>query len=328
LSDATTVNRLPDVFTDPASGQRINLLDYKAANLRMSWVMALLTMALLAGLAYLISLLTDVASSTFFVGTAVAIGGAQGAVGFWFSDKIALAAAGARKANSSEHRYLVNVTEAVAIGAGVPMPDIYVIDSPAPNAFATGRNPENSSIAVTKGMLELLDRQELEGVIAHEMAHIRNYDIRFMSMLVATVGAILVLRDLVMRWLYWGGMGSGSGRRRSSDRGGDGSRGQGVMGLLLILLLVLAPLLATLLRLAVSRRREYLADAAGAYITRNPEGLARALEKLKAYRGPQLEVSEGVRHMFFVNPLYGQNNVDLFATHPPIEERIKRLRRM
>ena len=323
-----SVNRLPDVFTDPASGQRINLLDYKAANLRMSWVMALLTMALLAGLAYLLAQVTDVASTGFFVGTALAIGGGQGAVGFWFSDKIALAASGAHKATSEEHRYLVNVTEAVAIGAGVPMPDIYVIDSPAPNAFATGRNPENSSIAVTKGLLNLLDRQELEGVIAHEMAHVRNYDIRFMSMLVATVGAILVLRDLVMRWLYWGGMGSGSGRRRSSDRGGDGARGQGVMGLLLIVLLILAPLLASLLRLAVSRRREYLADAAGAYITRNPEGLARALEKMRAYRGPQLEVSEGVRHMFFVNPAFGQNNVDMFATHPPIDERIKRLRRM
>src|SRR5690606_17625708 len=189
-------------------------------------------------------------------------------------------------------------------------------------------DPEHSSIAVTRGMLQLLDRQELEGVIAHEMAHIRNYDIRFMSMLVATLGAILVLRDLVGRWTFLGGIGSGSGRRRSSDRGGDGSRGQGIMTLLLIVLLVLAPILATLLRLAVSRRREYLADATGAYITRNPEGLANALEKLRAYRGPHLEVSEGVKHMFFVNPTVGQNNVDAFATHPPIEERIKRLRRM
>lgn len=319
---------LPDVFTDPASGQRINLLDYKARNMRASWLMALLTMVILAALAYLLATVTGVGSSTYFVGTALVIGAGQGVVGFWFSDKIALAASGARKATAEEHRYLVNVTEAVAIGAGVPVPDIYVIDSQAPNAFATGRDPQHSSIAVTRGMLQLLDRQQLEGVIAHEMAHVRNYDIRFMSMLVATLGAILVLRDLVGRWAFFGGIGSGSGRRRSSDRGGDGSRGQGVMTLLLILLLVLAPILATLLRLAVSRRREYLADATGAYITRNPEGLAQALEKLRAYRGPQLEVSEGVRHMFFVNPTVGQNNVDAFATHPPIEERIKRLRRM
>ena len=319
---------LPDVFTDPASGQRINLLDYKARNMRASWLMALITMALLAALAYLLARVTGVGSSTYFVGTALFIGAGQGVVGFWFSDKIALAASGARKATAEEHRYLVNVTEAVSIGAGVPMPDIYVIDSQAPNAFATGRDPQHSSIAVTRGMLQLLDRQELEGVIAHEMAHIRNYDIRFMSMLVATLGAILVLRDLVGRWTFFGGIGSGSGRRRSSDRGGDGSRGQGIMTLLLIVLLVLAPILATLLRLAVSRRREYLADATGAYITRNPEGLASALEKLRAYRGPHLEVSEGVKHMFFVNPTVGQNNVDAFATHPPIEERIKRLRRM
>lgn len=326
--DAPTARRLPDVFTDPASGQRINLLDYQAANKRMSWLMALITMGLLIALAYLLAQVTNIASTGFFVGAAAAIGGAQGFVGFYLSDKIALAASGAHKASAAEHRYLVNVTEAVSIGAGVPRPDVYVIDSPAPNAFATGRNPEKSSIAVTKGLLQLLDRQELEGVVAHEMAHIRNYDIRFMSMLVATVGAILVLRDLVMRWLYWGGPGSGSARRRRSDRGGDGARGQGVMALLLIVLLVLAPLLATLLRLAVSRRREYLADAAGAYITRNPEGLARALEKMRDYRGPKLEVSEGVRHMFFVNPLSGQNNVDAFATHPPIQERINRLRRM
>ncbi len=320
--------RLPDVFTDPASGQKISLLDYKTRNLRMSWVMALLTVAILAALAYLIAQVTDIASTGFFVGSAVAIGGAQGFVGFYLSDKIALAAAGARKATADQHRYLVNVSEAVAIGAGVPTPDVYVIDSPAPNAFATGRDPPRSSIAVTTGLIDLLDRQELEAVVAHEMAHIRNYDIRFMSMLVATVGAILVLRDLVMRWLYWGGVGSGAGRRRRSDRGGDGARGQGVMALLLIVLLVLAPLLASLLRLAVSRRREYLADAAAAYITRNPEGLARALEKIRDYRGQPLEVSEGVRHMFFVNPLRGQNNVDLMATHPPIEERINRLRRM
>jgi heat shock protein HtpX len=319
---------LPDVFTDPASGQRINLLDYKARNVRASWLMALITMALLAAIAYLLATVTGVGSSVYFVGTALVIGAGQGIVGFWFSDKIALAASGARKATAEEHRYLVNVTEAVAIGAGVPMPGIYVIDSPAPNAFATGRDPQHSSIAVSRGMLQLLDRQELEGVIAHEMAHIRNYDIRFMSMLVATLGAILVLRDLVGRWTFLGGIGSGSGRRRSSDRGGDGARGQGIMTLLLIVLLVLAPILATLLRLAVNRRREYLADATGAYITRNPDGLASALEKLRAYRGPHLEVSEGVKHMFFVNPSVGQNNVDALATHPPIEERISRLRRM
>ncbi len=321
---------LPDVFTDPASGRRINLLDYQAANMRMSWVMALFTMALLGALAYLLAQVVDAASTGLFVGAALLIGGGQGLVGFYFSDKIALAASGARKATAEEHRYLVNVTEAVAIGAGVPTPDLYVIDSPAPNAFATGRNPQNAAIAVTTGLIDLLDRQELEGVVAHEMAHVRNYDIRFMSMLVATVGAIIVLRDLVLRWSYWGG-GSGSSRRRSSNRGGGSGgtgRGQGLILVLLILLLVLAPLLAALLRLAVSRKREYLADATGAYITRNPEGLSSALSKLGGYRGPRLEVSEGVRHMFFINPLLEQNSSTLLATHPPIAERIARLKRM
>lgn len=318
---------LPDVFTDPASGRRINIHDYQTANARMSWLMALVTMALLAAIAYLVAQIVDVAATGLFVGVALIIGAGQGLVGFYFSDKIALAASGARKATVEEHRYLVNVTEAVSIGAGVPMPDLYVIDSPAPNAFATGRNPQNSAIVVTKGLIDLLDRQELEGVVAHEMAHVRNHDIRFMSMLVATVGAILVLRDLAMRWSFWGGGGGSSSRRRSSGGGGD-ARGQGVMLILLVLLLILAPLLATLLRLAVSRKREYLADATGAYITRNPEGLASALEKLSGYRGPRLEVSEGVRHMFFINPLLDQNSAELFATHPPIGERIARLRRM
>lgn len=314
---------LPDVFTDRASGRKINLLDYKAANMRLSWVLALFTVGLLVALAYLLAQVTDPASTVFFVGVAVLVGAGQSVVGFWFSDKLALAAAGARPATVEEHRYLMNVAEAVSIGAGVPMPKVYVIDSPAPNAFATGRDPQHGTLAVSTGLLELLDRQQLEGVVAHEMAHIRNYDIRFMSMLVATLGAIVVLRDLVMRWSYFGG----SSRSSRRDRG-TGGRGQGVMLILLVALLVLAPILGALLRLAVSRRREYLADATGAYITRNPEGLAQALERLRDYHGPRLEVSEGVRHMFFVNPAMGLNNLDMMATHPPIDERISRLRRM
>jgi len=326
VSDETT--RLPDQFTEPGTGRRINLLDYQAANMRGSWYLAFFTLALLVAIAYLLAQVTDPGATIFFVGVAALIGVGQGVAGFWFSDKIALAASGARPATVEEHRYLVNVSEAVAIGAGVPMPKVYVIDSPAPNAFATGRDPEHSSIAVTTGLLELLDRQELEGVIAHEMAHIRNYDIRFMSMLVATLGAIVVLRDLVLRWSYFGGFG-GSGRRSSRrDSSGGGGKGQGLALILLVVLLVLAPLLGALARMAVSRRREYLADAAGAFITRNPEGLASALEKLGNYSGERLQVSEGVRSLYFVNPERRMNATGLWATHPPIEERISRLRRM
>lgn len=312
--------RLPNVITDRATGERISLLDWQASNRRASWLLGLVMVGLLCGIGYLAALAFDPASAAFFVAIAALIALGQSAAAYWFSDRMVLAAAGARPATREEHRYLVNVTEAVAIGAGVPTPKLYVIDSPVPNAFATGRDPEHGVVAVTSGLIKLLNRQELEGVIAHEMAHIKNYDIRFMSMLAATLGAIVLLRDLVLRSMRFGGQG-----RRSSRGGGQA---QAIGMLLLVVLLILAPILATLLRLAVSRRREFLADATGAYITRNPEGLASALEKLRDYKGGRLEVSEGVRHMFFINPVQSLNANTLFATHPPIEERINRLRRM
>ena len=313
---------LPNVITDRATGRRISLLDWQASNRRLSWMLGLVMAALLGAIGYLLAQLTNPASAGFFVAVAGLIGGGQTVAAYWFSDQLALGASGARPATKDEHRYLVNVTEAVAIGAGVPTPRIYVIDSPAPNAFATGRDPEHASIAVTRGLVDMLDRQELEGVIAHEMSHIKNYDIRFMSMLAATVGVIVILRDLVLRWFQFGAFG---GSRRSRGSRGN-NRGQGIMVVLLVVLLVLGPILATILRLAVSRRREFLAEAPGAYITRNPEGLASALEKLASYKGEGLEVSEGVRHLFIVNPLARHNAVDIFATHPPIQERIDRLR--
>ncbi len=324
------VRQLGDQFTVPGTGRKINLLDYQAANKRSTWLLALFTVLLLAAAAYLLAQAVDPGSALFFIGVAGVLGFGQAAVGFWFSDQVALAASGARVATVDEHRYLVNVAEAVAIGAGVPMPKVYVIDSPAPNAFATGRDPQHASIAVTTGLLQLLDRQELEGVVAHELAHVRNYDIRFMSMLVATLGALLVLRDMVLRWGMYGGLGGGRGSSRRDSRGGNG-RGQGIALILLVVLLVIGPIVGTLVRLAVSRGREYLADATGAYITRNPEGLARALEKLADYSGQRLEVSEGVRHMFFVNPAMhvgGGGEAGIFSTHPPLAERIRRLRNM
>jgi heat shock protein HtpX len=304
-------------------GRKINLYDWKAANIRASWGLMVAVAVVLAGVAYLAAQAFDPAAAVFYVGIAVFIAVAQSGAAYWFSDKMALAASRARPATVSEHRYLVNVTEAVAIGAGVPTPKIYVIDSPAPNAFATGRNPENGAIAVTTGLMTLLDRQELEGVVAHEMAHIKNYDILFTSLLMAMVGILLLLRDLLWRSARYGGMrGRGGGRR------GKGGGGQAVALALLMVALILAPLLGMLLRMAVSRRREYLADATGAFITRNPEGLASALEKLRDYKGQALEVSESVQHMFFTNPVKKFNAQGLFATHPPLEERIDRLRRL
>lgn len=309
--------RVPDVITDRVTGRRIDLYRTQAANRRASWLLFLALAGLLAGLAFLLALAFDPAGAGTFVTVALVVAVVQSGVAWAFSDRIALAAAGARRASRDEQRYLVNVAEAVAIGAGVPTPRVFVIDDAAPNAFATGRDPSRAAIAVTKGLIELLDRQELEGVVAHEMAHIRNYDVRFMSFLAATVGAIVVLRDLVLRWMRFG-------RRRSSG----GGRGQLVALAAVLVLVVLAPVMGTLLHFAVSRRREYLADATGAYVTRNPEGLASALEKLRDVSGRPLAVSEGVRHMFFVNPVARQNATGWWATHPPIQERIDRLRRM
>lgn len=314
--------RLPDAITDPVTGRRISLLDWKAANVRASWLLTVGMLGLLALLGWVVGYAIEPGLALVAMAIALVFGVAQTAVAFFASDAMVLGAAGARPATQREHRYLVNVSEAVSIGAGVPTPRVYVIDSPAPNAFATGRDPAHGTIAVTTGLMELLDRQELEAVVAHEIAHIRNYDIRFMSMLAATLGAIVLLRDVVLRAMRFGGV---RGRRSGSSGGG---RGQAIAMLLMVVLLILAPLLAAAIRMAVSRRREYLADATGAYITRNPEGLASALEKLRDYRGEPLRVSEGVAHMLFSNPDARRNAHGAFATHPPIQDRIDRLRRM
>lgn len=320
------VQEPPTAITDVVTGRRIDLLDYRQANVRTSWALIVFAFAFVIGIGYVMALALDPGSAAVFVGVAAVVAGVQGFTAYYYSDRVALAASGAREASVDEHRYLVNVTDAVAIGAGVPSPGIYVIDSPVPNAFATGRNPENAAIAVTTGLLEVLDRQELEGVVAHEMAHIKNFDIRVSSILVVLVGVILVLRHMVLRSMRWG-TGRRSGGGGSSRRGGAA---QGIFFVLLVVLLILGPILATLLRLAVSRRREYLADATGAYITRNPEGLARALEKIRdaSRADAKLGVSEGIEHMLFTNPALGRNGRSWLATHPPIQERIDRLRRM
>lgn len=338
---AKTASRRADFVTDVSTGKRINLLDWQAANVRYSLLLAAFMVVLLAAIGYVAAVALGEGAAWIYVSVAILLALGQNAAAYWFGDQLALRAAGAREATKDEHRYLVNVTEAVAIGAGVPVPKLYVIDSPAPNAFATGRNPEHSAVAVTTGLIDLLDRQELEGVIAHEMSHIKNYDVLLMSLLAATLGAIVVLRDLMLRWYGFGRRRSrvsrGSGNRGGNDR--NGGRAQAIAIVILVVLLILAPLLGLLVRFAVSRRREYLADATAAYITRNPEGLARALAKLRDYQGERLDVSEGVRHMFISDPSEPKasnktNNkkrkqqTSWFATHPPLEERISRLERM
>ncbi len=240
---------------------------------------------------------------------------------YYYSDRFVLAISGARPVEKAEFPYLYNVVEGLTIAAGIPKPKLYVIDSPALNAFATGRDPEHSAIAVTSGLLKKLDRLELEGVIAHEMSHIKNYDIRLGTLAVVMVGIIAFLSDWLMRSFLWGGF-------------NDDNRDRGALGPILVIIglimAILAPLIAQIIRLAISREREFLADASGALLTRYPEGLANALEKISQESVPLRTANNATAHLFIVNPFknFGRRISSLFDTHPPIEERIKRLREM
>lgn len=200
------------------------------------------------------------------------------------------------------------------MGAGLPRPKIYLIDDLAPNAFATGRDPKQASIAVTTGLLEKMEKLELERVIAHKLSHIQNYDIRLMTRVVILVGAVMVLSDIFMRSAYWGG-------RRRDERGGGG-----ILLLVGLVLAILSPLIAQLIKLAVSRSREYLADASGVLITRYPGGLTRALEKIAEYDMATRTATHTIAPLYFTNPFKEGMWAELFSTHPPIKERIKRLR--
>lgn len=243
---------------------------------------------------------------------------------YYFSDRMVLGIANAREVKEEDAKELYHIVENLCIGSGLPMPKVYLIDDSAPNAFATGRDPQHSAIAVTTGLLSKLDKLELEGVIAHELSHIRDYDIRLMSMVVVLVGMVALLADWFLRFTWFG---SGS-RRTNSDRGG-GSLGAIIL-IIALLLAILAPIAAQLVRLAISRRREFLADASAALLTRYPEGLASALEKLEADQDPLEVANKATAHLYIVNPLKGHQSWlnNLFSTHPPIEERIAALRAM
>jgi heat shock protein HtpX len=244
---------------------------------------------------------------------------------YFASDKIVLAISRARPVKKEDYPYLYNVVEGLAIAAGLPKPRCYVIDDTAPNAFASGRNPENSVIVVTTGLLQKLNRSELEGVIAHEMAHIKNYDILVQTLAVVMVGIVALLSDWTLRTFFWGG-----GRRRSKDKSSGGGNAGQILIVVALVLAILSPIIAQLLRLAISRKREFLADANGALLTRYPPGLASALKKLSADREPLEAANKATAHMYIVNPLKnikGRMN-KLFSTHPPIEKRIAELEKM
>lgn len=239
--------------------------------------------------------------------------------GYWFSDRIALAMAGAQPVSESEAPDLYVVTRRLCQKAGLPMPRLYLIPQAQPNAFATGRNPENAAVAVTEGLLRLMSRDELEGVIAHELAHIRNRDILIGSVAAAFAGAITYLANMAQ----WALMFAGAGRRDEEDGAGDGGLASS------LLMVILGPIAATLVQMAISRNREYLADATAARITGSPHGLANALEKLaQATRMIPMDVNPATSHMYIANPLSGSGIMHLFSTHPPIEERVRRLRAM
>jgi heat shock protein HtpX len=226
--------------------------------------------------------------------------------------------AGAHPASREQYFDFYTTVENLAITAGLPMPKIYVIDDPSPNAFATGRDKNHAVVAVTTGLLTIMNKTELEGVIAHEMSHIGNKDMLVSTVAVVLVGFIAIISDMMVRMSFFGG-------RRNNDR-----EGNGLFMIIGIVLAILAPIAATLIQLAISRKREYLADASGALLTRYPEGLASALEKINKYGTPMIKQSTAIAHLYIANPTgsgqFAKKVGNLFSTHPPIEERIKRLR--
>jgi len=296
------------------------------ANRRKSVLLIVLLACVLIGLGYAIGFSLDAQFGGFFgVAAATLIWVILTLTGLIGGERLLLATAGAREVTHADAPQLFNVVAEMQIAAGLPaMPRVFIIDNPAPNAFAVGLNPERAAVAVTTGLLARLNRDELQGVIAHELGHIANRDTLFMTLAGVTVGAIIMLADLYVRGLRFGG---GRGRRSSSERGGG--QAAAIMMIVALVLSILAPLLAQILYFACSRRREYLADASSALFTRYPEGLASALEKIAGLQGGQLEVSRAVAPMFIVNPLAAAGSAaNVFSTHPATEDRIRVLRNL
>lgn len=295
---------------------RETLYDLIAANKRKTFLFIIITSLFLGVLGYVIVQVLDwgIGGYVFFAIFIIV----YNIILYYNSDKIALKATGSVPADPDEFRMLHNVVEEVSIAAGTPKPKVYIMPSPAPNAFATGRNPQNAAIAVTTGLLEIMNRQELQGVIAHEMSHIRNYDMLLMTVVAAIGGLIVLLRDFFLRSMLFGG------RRRDRRSGGQAGVVLLIVGLVLA---IIAPIFVALIRAAISKQREYLADASGAYITRYPQGLAQALAKLRDAGQKVKHASDANAHLFIANP-FGKDRLDvasMFSTHPPIDKRIDRL---
>jgi heat shock protein HtpX len=298
----------------------------QANNRRNSIVLIVLVTLILAALGFAIG-----------YGTTGAVEGAVGvttgaivlamvlSVGSYFAgDQLVLATSGAREVSQQSAPQLMNVVQEMALSAGVPMPRVYIIEDTAPNAFATGRDPQHASVAITTGLLQKLDREELQGVMGHELSHVRNFDIRFALLVAVLVGSIALLADFFLRFTFWGG-----GRRGGGDRDKGGAL-VAVVYVIAIVLAILAPFIARLVQLAVSRQREYLADASSVELTRNPHGLEQALAKIASDKEVLEVANRATQHLYFTNPIkkFEERSSAMFSTHPAIVDRINRLRQL
>lgn len=288
-----------------------------ASNKRKSVILIILFTIFIIGLGYILSIGFGDGSYGLMV-LAIVVSLLMTIVSYFQGDKIALWSTGARPISKEENKYLYNLVENLSITSGTPVPKIYIIEDSAINAFATGRKPELASVAVTRGALEKLTNEELEGVLAHELSHVKNYDIRFMMLVAVMVGAVSILANIFLRS---GHVFKGRNNRNSGQVGG-------ILMIAGLVLIIISPIIAELIKLAISRKREYLADASGSLLTRYPEGLAKALEKIAHENQPMAKASDATAHLFFSNPFKASKFKSLFSTHPPIEERIKRLREM
>jgi len=297
-----------------------NLYQHKDSNIRKTWLLMTVFLVLIIFIGWRFWFIYNSPEILYF---AVFLAVSMNFFAYWYSDKVALAMSGAKPASRETHLELFRIIENLSITAGLPMPRVYVMHDGQINAFATGRDPKHAAIAVTEGALAKLDKTELEGVLAHELSHIGNRDILISSVVVVLAGLIAILAD----WFLRAGLGGNLGGRDN-----DNKQGGAVILLVAIAVAVLAPLIATIIRLAVSRKREFLADASGALLTRYPEGLAGALEKIAQDQTPMHRAHSGTAHLFISNPFKGKQEsgwfTRLFLTHPPTEERIRILRRM
>jgi len=305
----------------PGGEDRVLIYDRIGKNKRQTWLMMAVFVVLIGTLATIMSY--------WFGGTWQILPFVYGVliiwagVSYYASASVALGVSGARQVTKEDEPELYRIVENLSIGSGLPMPKVYVIEDTAPNAFATGRDPKHASVAATRGLLQKLDKAELEGVMAHEMSHVGNYDIRVMTITVVLLGLVALLADFAMRWAWFGA----GGRSSNRDKGGGGAA---IIAIAAIALAILAPLAAQLIHLAISRQREYLADASGALLCRNPDALARALEKISADPEPLEVANKATAHLYISNPLkeHGSFLNNMFSTHPPIAERVRLLRAM